>query len=68
MGILLQDKAFPGPRYEYRKREITQSWGKRPIRPKGKPAMFAGCFVVNARKAPALLALDFARRQVGGLA
>jgi len=60
MGILFQDKAFDVPWYKYHKRQTTRSWGKRPIRPKGKPAILAGCFVANARKAGALLALGFA--------
>ncbi len=68
MGLLFQDKAFDAPWYEYHKRQITQSWNKRPIRPEGKPAILAGSFVANARKAPAWLALGFALRQVGGLA
>ena len=68
MGILLQDKAFDAPWYEYHKRQITRSWSKRPIRPEGKPAILAGGFVANARKATTLLALGFSPRQVGGLA
>jgi len=57
---LLQFKAFSKQRYGYRKWEITPSWNKTPIRPEGKPAILAGCFVVNTRNAPALLAYHWA--------